>query len=112
MSQYDEDENGSRRDAKQFGAASPSERHISRDHKAAQRVVCCVCFRKGNSFRNITAGKEDETGNYLPGMKDHIKDLVFSDFDAIQWAWLPTVICGKCRLNLKSWKEKKANGER
>ena len=71
MSHYDED--GMRRDAKVFGAASATGPTTSRDHQQAQKIVCIVCFRKGKSFRNRTDGKHDKVGNYIPGIKDHIK---------------------------------------
>lgn len=109
MSYYDED--GMRRDAKLCGAASATGRNTSRDHQQAQRIVCIVCFRKGKSFQNLTDGKKDKEGNYVPGIKDHIKEFVLSDLDT-HWSWLPVVICDMCRKNLKTWKKHKENGER
>ena len=104
MSNYDGDD--ARRDAQLLGSATASQRHIPREHTQAQQVVCACCFRKPakKTLRRITTGTDS--------IQEKMKEFVLADIDEHQWQWLPEVICSKCRNNLKTWKEKKAIGER
>ena len=61
----------------------------AKSHEEMQRSVCVMCFRKQKHLKNMTLR-----------ISETFKQLVFSDFQNEEWAWLPTVICLGCYSEL------------
>ena len=74
---------------------------VSRSHTQAQRAVCFLCFRKGSSLQNLTAGH----------IETIVKAGILPEYGQERYSWLPTVVCSACRKNhLAKWGKELADG--
>lgn len=86
-------------------------RTISRDHEQSQKSVCFMCWCKGKKCMRHITSCECNTECECKNIAKDIKQFVLSEYGHIQWSWLPTVVCSRCRNLLVKWRGQAVAGE-